>query len=823
MAFNKNKKIVTTALTAAMVASAVAPVAAAKLTPAQDASKAVDGYYKLSVKTKADVSNSAKVKKAALAKVAKLGKKDAKLKASLTAKVAKKSAAINKYYQTVIVPAEAEAKAIETAKAALAAAKAYVPTADTKVEDVEKMFADGLALINKIKDAKVKEDLTKQATDLKAEVLKKIEELATPKVASVTAINGTTLQVEFNKAVNASDLYDAATGIVKTTALTVTGTASAATVSAANLKGSLNADGKVLTVTVIGGAEFLDGTYAVELLENSVKLRDDVTKFVGEHKSLVTANDVTGPSIASVTYDGSSAVVTFSEALKSEGTVSLNGVQLTSGTDYDAFVAGSKQLVIKNLVAGKANTLTLVGAKDVKGNYTSPNAISTALTLPTDNVKPTVAVSVTGTKVTFDFSEDLKGIDLDATPGTTEYAKVTLGSGTPVYLTAAAQDADDASKFTVDFNASVAGDFLNSTVKVEGFVDKAGLTGDAVTTSVSLVKDKTAPTFVSATTKDDKLIVKYNEDVKNASLAKTDLSIKFVDADGVLHSAANPTAIGTVVDSYDANGNGKIDGDEENYIVIPLTGSQFVTGTKLNAGTYTVTLATDKVTDTSVAANKASSITFNATVTGTTASSAIVELLTAAPTATPGQILATFNNVMGTSALVASNYKLGGETLPAGTTLTFFGDKKNVLITLPAGFVTANGDRTLAVANLLDTNGNTLKAGKTSVVASAVKENVAPTATKVTLVDGQNLNVDFSEVLAALPGTVSGIKVKVNGSEVALDATTPFALDATKKVVTIKASAATAFKLTDVITVEFSNANIADLAGNTVANVTLTK
>ncbi|GGI16584.1 hypothetical protein [Gottfriedia solisilvae] len=544
---------------------------------------------------------------------------------------------------------------------------------------------------------------------------------------------------------------------------------------------------------------------------------------MGEHKSLVTANDVTGPSIASVTYDGSSAVVTFSEALKTEGTVSLNGVQLTSGTDYDAFVAGSKQLVIKNLVAGKANTLTLVGAKDVKGNYTSPNAISTALTLPTDNVKPTVAVSVTGTKVTFDFSEDLKAIDLDGVAGANEFAKVTLGAGTPVYLTTAHQDADDASKFTVDFNASVAGDFLNSTVKVEGFVDKASLTGDATTTSVSLVKDKTAPTFVSATTKDDKLIVKYNEDVKNASLAAGDLSIKFVDADGVLHPAASPSAIGAVADSYDANGNGKIDGDEENYIVIPLTGSQFVTGTKLTAGTYTVTLAADKVTDTSVALNKASSVTFSATVTGTTASSAIVELATATQTTTPGQILATFNNAMGTSALVAANYKLGGETLPAGTTLTFIGDKKNVLITLPAGFVTANGDRTLVVANLTDANGNTLKAGKTSVVAAAVKENVAPTASKVTLVDGQNLTVDFSEVLAALPGTVSGVKVKVNGSEVALDTTTPFTLGGANKVVAIKALSATAFKLTDVITVEFANSNIADLAGNTVTNVTLTK
>lgn len=553
-----------------------------------------------------------------------------------------------------------------------------------------------------------------------------------------------------------------------------------------------------------------------------MKLKDDASKFIGAYKGLVSVSDEAGPSITGVTFDGGTAKVSFSEALKTVGTVSVNGVQQVAGTGYANFTAGGKELVLNNIEAGKSYNLTVVGAQDVAGNYATPNALSYTINAPVDNAKPTVAVSVSGTKVTFDFSEELKGSDLDGTAGD-EFAKVTLGSGSAVYLTANEQDSNDKTKFVYDFNGSVSGDFLNSTLKVESFTDKAGLAGDTVTTAVSLQKDKTPPSFVSATTKDESLIVKFNEDVTASAVVAGDLSIKFVDSEGVLTPAATPNAIGAVASSYDANGNGVIDGDEESYVVIPLTGSQFVSGGKLKAGTYTVTLAAGEVSDTAAVANATTSATtFTVSVAADSASKAVVRLQSAVQQTAPGQILVTYNKEMGSSALVAANYKLGGVTLPTNTNLTFLGDKTKVLVTLPDGYVTANGNRVLEVANLSDKDGNTLESGYTSSVATAVLENVAPTASKVSLVDGQNLTVDFSEVLDTLP-TVSGVKVKVNGSEIALDTTTPFALDSTGKVVTIKAAAATAFKLSDTITVEFSNTNIADLAGNKVKNVVLTK
>ncbi len=210
MAFNKNtKKIVTTALTAAMVASAVAPVAAAtkKVTTAQAATNAVNAYLKITIKTKADYTKSVKVRTAAEAAVKKLtSKKDAKLKASLTAKIKTKQTSIYKAYKAIVAAeaaAKAEADRIAAAKVALEAAKKIVLTPEMTNEQVEKMFTDFITnYVNPIKTASVKADLTKQATDLKAEVLMKLEELKVVKVVSVTAINSKTLEVKFNKAVD---------------------------------------------------------------------------------------------------------------------------------------------------------------------------------------------------------------------------------------------------------------------------------------------------------------------------------------------------------------------------------------------------------------------------------------------------------------------------------------------------------------------------------------------------------------------------------------------------------------------------------------------
>lgn len=712
-----------------------------------------------------------------------------------------------------------------TAKAdlekAVAAAKA------TEIKDAAAK-AELTKAIEAAEKAAAKEDATKEELEAaKAELTKAVaaakkadEEAALEaKVESVTAINGTTLEVKFNKAVKASTLYNASSKVIDSAALTVTGGDEA--VTAANLKGSLSEDAKTLTITVDSASEYFDGTYTVKVIADKVALKDKATAYIPAYTGLVTASDTKAPELDKVTYKGSEATVDFTEALAAEGTVSLDGVALTKGTGY-TFSAKDKAIVVKNLEAGKKYELTVVGAKDNAGNIASP--ITKTLEVPADTVKPTIEeATVEGTKVTFKFSEELQLQGL-ANAGTVEdYAKVTLGNGTPVYLKATNQDAKDKTKFTYDFATSVTGDFLNSTVKVEGFKDVAGNAGEAFTKSVALAKDKAAPKFESAFIEDNNIVLKFDKAVANNSIAYTDLSVKYTDKDGVLQTGSI-TTIGTVVAGYDVNGNGDTDdAGEANYLVIPVTAANFVVSNKIVEGDYTITLAANKVKDTNTTANVLDkAITATAKVEASKETKAIVELSRVAQSGTDNSVLTvTFNNDMDSSALDLANYTLGGTSLAGKGKAVFVGNKKNVQITLNENVIAANGDQVLAVKDLKDKDGNTLKVGKTTKTIIGLKENVLPTAKSVSIVDDKNVAVTFSEALATLPSSVTNVTVKVNGTKIALDTTTPFVLDSTAKVLTIKAKDAATIKATDKITVEFENTNLTDKATNKVKDASI--
>ena len=77
------------------------------------------------------------------------------------------------------------------------------------------------------------------------------------------------------------------------------------------------------------------------------------------------------------------------------------------------------------------------------------------------------------------------------------------------------------------------------------------------------------------------------------------------------------------------------------------------------------------------------------------------------------------------SVLSTSNYTIGGTALPSNTDIKFINNKNNVRITLPEGFVTANGTYTLTASNLTDQFGNTLVDGENTAQLN-LTENVAP-------------------------------------------------------------------------------------------------
>lgn len=651
------------------------------------------------------------------------------------------------------------------------------------------------------------------------------------KVESVSAINASQIEVEFSAPVtNAGNtLFDATSKVITTANLTVTPLGSASPISAGDLQGSLSEDGKTLTITNVDDTDKFAGQYAVYLKKDVVASKNDANQFAPEFNGTVTVNDTTKPVLSDVKYGVNTATVTFSEPLASVGTVSLDGVALASPAGYD-FTPGTNSLTIKGLVSGKVYNLAITGAKDKANNLISPNPTTKALSLSADTVKPTVAVSVKDTTVTVKFNEELQLQDIEGDSSADDFAKVTIGSNV-VYLKAANQDATDKTKFTYDAAALVTGGFLNTTVKVEGFKDLSGNAGDAVTTNATLTKDAVAPAYVSASTKDNKFIVKFNEDAE-ADATLTTVDVKFTSTDNVVKTVAGANLdTANIKGKFDANNNGYDDEGEENYLVLPVaTTVTDLVGTdgKLLPGTYEVTLAigtvADKVTPT---ANKnTAAIKFNVTVTGSSTSAPVVRVdaaTTVEKLNTPGTLIVGFNKEMGASALVAGNYKIDGVALPSTVKPYFDGNKQTVAIELPEGFVAVSGDRQVEVSNVTDKDGNTLETGYTSDVVS-LTENIKPVANKVELVDAQNLTLSFSEALATLPATVSGIKVKVNGTEIALDGTTPFALvagDNTK--VTIKAASATAFKLSDAITVEVAGSNVTDANKNVVKDGNVSK
>lgn len=625
------------------------------------------------------------------------------------------------------------------------------------------------------------------------------------KVDSVAAVSGSQIKINFSIPVSnaGGELFNAQTKVINSSNITVAGLGSAAQLG--TLTGSLSEDGKTLTIT---NSLAFNGDYSVYVKKDSIISKDDVNKKVAEFLGNVKITDSTAPTYTGVTYDGSTAIVKFSEPLKSVGTVTLDGKTLTT-SDY---TLSGDTLEVTGLTAGKASTLVIVGASDNAGNIIAPNPTTVTLTAPVDTVKPTVAVSAKNTTLTFKFSEALKLVNADGGATEDDYAKVTLGNRT-FTLGAAHQDSTDKTKFTIDVAGDVAGSFLNATVKVEAFTDKSGLVGDAFTTSVMLTKDNTAPALVSASSKDDKLIVKFDEDVDANNLAN--VAIKYTDKDNVVTNFP-AAALGQVDSKYDANNNGAIDGEDENYLVLSVTEPTLIENSKLKPGKYEVTIGAGKVQD-KVSNATTADTKFTLTVTGSSESSAVVEVVDAdTKQVASGKLLVKFNKQMASSALVAGNYSLDGVALnPSTANLYFDGSKDKVVIELPEGYITASGNRLLKVANVVDVDGNTLKAGEDTDVVD-LDENVKPVASSVALVDSSNFVINFSEEISLPQGAVTGVTVKVNGATTKLADTTPFTVNSDNKSVTVAVYNANSLTVNDQINVTFQGANIVDKKNNAV-------
>ncbi|MGR7909112.1 S-layer homology domain-containing protein [Lysinibacillus capsici] len=616
----------------------------------------------------------------------------------------------------------------------------------------------------------------------------------TPAVEAVKGLNAKELEVKFNTAVDAKDAAITTKYAVEGVAIT---------------NAVVSEDGMTVTLTTDKEVKLTNGKVTVK----PIKTKADAKVLTEEFNKLITFADTTPISVNSVEAKGTTAVITFDEPVQSEGTISLNGTELSK----DRYTLSGKKLTITGLTAEQSYKVDIVGATDFANNIANPIAVNfTVLKADVDNSKPTVSTAVNGTEITFDFSEELMKQNLNADAETKEYAKVTVGS-TVFYLTDAdIKDTEDKTVFTIDAKSALGtATFINTNIKVEGQKDLAGNAGDAFEFNAILSKDLTPATLVSAATKMlvaddvnattdvDALYLTFSEPVK----VEGKLTVK--TQNGIAYTTGKETAVKADA-GFDVDGNGKIEGAEKNTVKVDIDLD--------SNSTYTFELSAKAVTD--LAGNvTADTVTFNVTT-------GVFEATPETPTdslvfgATP--VVVTDNNVftveyakdVTATATNAANYTLGGKELPAGTQLQFVDGTKKVRFTLPEGSITANGNYVLEASNVVDTKGNTLKGGKVTTQV-ALKENIVPVATKVTAVDSKTFTVDFSENIAdqAAP---TGVTVKIAGSTVELASIT---VAGGKLTATTKAD----YALTDSIVVEFKSTNLVDANNNKVKDGSIAK
>lgn len=632
-------------------------------------------------------------------------------------------------------------------------------------------------------------------------------------VKSATVVGSNQIAVVFNKAAQVSAATTPANYVLTTG--TTTNTVNQV---------KLSDDG--LTATVIFGTAFAKDTYGQFTVEDVVSTSG---KTLADYKTSIYLNDTTAPSVTGVTWSGTAAKITFSEPVASEGAVSINGVQYTAvatlpaagdGVGYVTVADDTGSYVsaiqVNGWNKGDSATIDIVGLKDLSGNY--GNDYNTTVTVPNDTTAPTVTnVTVNGALVTIGFSEALV-----AQSGV--YATV---NGTNV----TAFDTDN-NTITVDLSTTLGtSNFVSVELAIDAFKDLSGVAGTTTKKVVTLTLDKTAPVFQSAFISGNYIVLKYNEPVERAAAFDTDVKVTYTNTDGVV--STTPTTF-TSSDGYDADNDTVVDTGENYYIKLDLT--------TVNAGKYSVSVKSGDVIDLSNNANAAAGVT---AVVSKASSSGNAKLGldfvtypaddatnpdTNAPvqqdSTNPNVITVHLNETITAAQLVNANFLVGGKALPAGSTIQLYGDAKTVRIVLAPGAITVNGKRTVAIANLVSTSGDTVNSDISSY-APVLTENTAPKLVSAKLVSATEIDVTFSEKVTATAGSaVDGLEVWINGVKSTDSFTFAYlnadATDGLSNTAKLTPVGSTTFSATDKVEVKLVGADITDKFGTAIVDGSVT-
>ncbi|MGD6894515.1 S-layer homology domain-containing protein [Bacillus infantis] len=601
-------------------------------------------------------------------------------------------------------------------------------------------------------------------------------------VDSVTGVNAKTIEVKFTKAVDTKTI-DAITLEAGT------GASDAGTVSK-----ELSADGKTLTLKA---QNIFKGSYTVKVPFEAVKDTDG--EFVKPVNAKVTVNDTAAPVLTTAaaaikdTADGIKKVtLTFDEEVSAIETVKING------TNYDATVAGNKATVAVNLDATKTYDVTVVNAKDAANNV---KAVQTkALTLSVDNVAPSI------TSVTAAGENQVKvAVDEELAKSLVVTAKV--GTYTANIVEEIKVNPENSKEYIVTLNDSYLykngnSDTVTLTAAKDALSDEIGNTNAAeITKTVTVNKDVTAPSVVKVETsktagKVSSFSVTYSEEVTVNEAGK----ISVVNSKGEILSS------GQVVTGA------KVAANDAKTVVFTLAGD-------LKADKYSFVLAEGFTADKALAPNNSAKYEFTVDVTedgqpvettfdvnGATSAANVI-------TVDFGEkVLATGTG----SALNPAAYSVNGTVLPVGTDIAFkrdngVVDQTTVEITLPEGFVKSNDEKAVFTVTGIKTLDNKESLPFTQTLE--ITDNTAPEVTSLTVTNLTEVTVAYSENIA-ITGTNPSIadEISLLDSKGAVVTFTDSKVENGKLVLTVADSSKVSSLAT--IKVNAEDANLKDAAGN---------
>ncbi|MBB6693269.1 S-layer homology domain-containing protein [Cohnella xylanilytica] len=541
---------------------------------------------------------------------------------------------------------------------------------------------------------------------------------------------------------------------------------------------------------------------------------------LSSYKKEVYISDSTKASVTGTTFEGTIAKISFSEPLKDEGVVSLNGTELPYGDfayeavkDAEGDVTAIK--ITKGLEKDASYDLDIVGATDLNDNLTDYSA---TLKVPNDTTNPTItSVTSNGGIVSVKFSEALAPQDADDENDADAIRATLTVDGEPQTQTEYNKDT-----YTLKFDLSdILGEnsFKTVTFKVSKFFDLVRNEGTTVTKTLTLSKDTTKPTLSSTTVSGQTVYAKFSEDL--ADTVPTSVKITYTATNGVVTPEKTLTDFEFAI-GYDVNAN---DNKDKSYAVLKIKDTDYVgSNEKLKAGKYTVKVA--GLTDVAGNATNPSSVSLSFTVNSSTNSGSL-KLGYDADDETPvaqdpdnnNKLELHFNGELTLEQLVAKNFLINGTTIPSDSKIEFITNRKTVVITLPEGTIKTTGKRTIKVANLVDADGNTLS-GTSGDISKTIEltENVAPKAKSATLLSDTQVKVTFSEDVTTASDDLaaSGVEVYINGNKA--DSANYELVSTGNSDVVIQSTEGSVFKTSQQIVIKFVSADdlIQDKNGNTV-------